>query len=215
MSVMINLAPEAHQATVKAHQRSQMAGTIATLVAFVSVGVIALAFLVVQGQNFAISSLNSSIKSIQQELYSPAYGSQFSDLVDAVTVQQAIANIATIKQSNPKLSQFFTVLQQFSPQALSVSSVALDSENSLSVSGTASSYYMAGELAKALTGASAAGTTTSYFTGSQFVQAISNGSSSQPYFSNVALSGLSEGSPGQVTFSLTAVMSSEVTNASN
>ncbi len=194
MSVKLNLAPEIYQASQRAKHRRQVATTIGILVGVISVGVVVLSGVILGGQSLALASLNSSIKSSQNKV------AQYADLQAAATAQQHLSTWAQLSGSQGQFSKFFQILQEFAPQGVAASNISVDDTNTITMSGTATSYDLVTKFAKALQESN--------------VQVGQNhAATNQPYFANVQLSGVSNNGVSGVGFQLTTQMSSEVTNA--
>jgi len=195
MTPKINLAPDRHQAKVKAKRSRQLILAISFLVTATSVGIMVALFLVAQGQNLAIRLTQNAINDDKTQINQ--YKQQ--GLQDAVTTQRHLDSLPVLYSQRVYLSKFFDVLISVSPQGFGVSRINIDSQNVIKFNGRAKSYTLAAKFAKALeasnvtigSGAAAANT---------------------PYFSNIDLSGVSAASDGSVDFSVTATMSKEVTN---
>jgi Tfp pilus assembly protein PilN len=193
MNVRLNLAPEIYQASQRAKQRKQIANSIGILVGSVSIGIVVVGVLVLASQKVLLTALNSSVKDRQAKV------AQYAELPAAATAQQHLLTWAQLSNSQGKFSKFFQVLQEFAPQGVAATSVAVDQTNTITMSGTANSYSLVATFANALEAAN--------------VQVGSNhAATNQPYFTNVQLSGVSSNGTSGVSFELTTTMSSEVTS---
>jgi Tfp pilus assembly protein PilN len=193
MSVRLNLAPEIYQASQRAKRRRQIATSIGVLVSSVSLGVVVVSLLILGSQKVLLATLNSAVKNRQAKVAS------YSNLEVAATAQQQLTTWAQLYGEQGQFAQFFQILQDFAPQGVAASSVSVDGNNLLTMSGTATSYDLVTKFADALAAANVE-------IGPQ------HAATNPPYFTNVQLSSVSSNGANGVGFQLTTTMSTQVTN---
>jgi Tfp pilus assembly protein PilN len=193
VTVKFNLAPEVYQTNQRNKQRRRTATTIGIVVNTIAVGLIILGLVVIGGQNIALGVLKGQVSSLQSKV------TTYADLPDAVTAQQHLNTLGQLSQQQVYFSRFFSVLQSVAPQGVTVTEATVGADNSLNVTGTATTYQLVTKFADALAaynvtvGANAA-------------------ASQQPYFTGVTLGAVSSDSTsGGVDYKLTTQMSSQVT----
>ena len=191
----LNLAPEDNQASQRSKRRRQVATSIGALVCAVSLGVVVVSVLVLGSQKVFLSALNTDVKNSQAKV------AGYTNLEAAATAQQQLTTWAQLAGSQGQFSQFFQVLQEFAPQGVAATSISVDDNNNLTMSGTANSYSLVTKFADALQA-------------SNVQIGPGHAATNQPYFTNVQLSGVNSSSSGggSVGFQLTTTMSSQVTN---
>ena len=186
-AVRINLMPDVRQAKVRAMHQKQLATSIGALVVVVSIGAVVLQLGAIGAQKISISVLNGQISSRTQQLQS------INDLPAALTAQQALAALPGLYSQRTYFSNFFAVVAQQTPGAMSFNNVSDDGTGTIKVQGTATDYASIG----------------------RFMQALEQAKSSDGtnYFSNVTLTSASTGDTGTVSFALTVTAASSATAA--
>lgn len=194
MSVVVNLLPDRRQAKVKQSQRRQLAIGLATLVGIICGGTILALFLYSAGQKVAIAALSNSINDRKQQL------EKQDGLIDALTAQQHLASLPGLYKNRVLYTKFFEAYQASSPQAVTLSSMTVDEQRTLTVEGTSAKYADVAKLARALE--------ESHVTVGPAAEA-----GNAPYFSSVEVTTAESRDGRVVEFSLVATVSSEVFNA--
>jgi Tfp pilus assembly protein PilN len=192
MNVLINLLPDTRQAKIVAKRRRQMMTAVAVGVWAVCGGILVLLALYTASQKLLINQKTAEIKVKERQLQ------EIDGLVDALTAQQHSASLPTLYSQRVYLTKFFAAYAASNPKEVTLSSLTVDASNALAVNGTATSYAAAAKLARALEASNVS------------VGPDAKGSN-QPYFTNVALQSASR-SGGRVSFTLNAVLSTEVTH---
>ncbi len=196
MSARINLAPEVYQTSQRNKKRRKLATTITITLGIACTALIGVLVLIIISQKGVLLGLQSSIDGKKKEITTMA------DLQAAVTLNDHLKSWQQLTSQKTYLSQFFTVIQRFAPQDISVQGMSITGDNVLEVKATAKTFALATKFAKALDAAN--------------VEIGDNASlSNKPYFSGTELSSVSEESSGTVTFKLTTNMSGEVTSGKN
>ncbi|HSX01575.1 MAG TPA: hypothetical protein VLF67_05020, partial [Candidatus Saccharimonas sp.] len=163
MNVLVNLLPDTRQAKLKAARRRQLATSIAVVVWIVCGGVVVLMALYTTSQKLIISGLNSKIADNTQKLENT------QGLIDALTTQQHLAALPGLYKNRAFFTKFFNAYGEANPQQVSLATMTLGADNSLTVVGTAPSFAAVGKLARAMeaehvTIGTGAPTTEPYFT---------------------------------------------------
>lgn len=196
MSARINLAPEVYQSSQRNKQRKKMAATITVTLAIACAALIGVLILIVVSQKGILFGMQKSIDGKKAKLVA------MSDLQAAVTLNDHLESWDGLNREKTYLSKFFVVLQAFSPQGVSVTSLTISDDNTLEVRASAQNFSLATKFAKALDAANVKiGATPS--------------ASNTPFFSGTELSQVTEDSSTVVTFKLTTHMSNEVTSGQN
>lgn len=193
MTALINLLPDVRQAKLKDERRRRLTTGISATIGVVSIGVIAVLFLFIQGQFLKIKSLTAEISDHQAAI------SQIPDLEDILTTQQHLDSLPSLYSQRVYLTKFYTLLGTISPKDLALQSIALDGKNSLKFSVRARNYFIAAKFAKALEA-------------SNVTLGFGAKESNNAHFTNVQLEAVSAEIDGKVTFAITATMGTEVTN---
>lgn len=196
MTTRINLAPEVYQTSQRNKRRKKLASTVAILVGVVCTAIVGVLILIVLSQKGILLGLQGSIDGKKEKL------AEMSDLQAAVTLNDHLQSWNKLNSEKTYLSAFFTVLQDFAPQGVTVEALAIADDNTLEVKATAKTYALATKFAKALDAANVE---------------IGNepSASNTPFFSGTELASVREDSANVVTFKLTTHMSSEVTSGKN
>ncbi len=196
MTTRINLAPEVYQTSQRNKRRKKLASTVAILVGVVCTAIVGVLILIVLSQKGILLGLQGSIDGKKEKL------TEMSDLQAAVTLNDHLKTWNKLNDEKTYLSAFFNVLQDFSPQGVSVESLSIADDNTLEVKATAKTFALATKFAKALDAANVE---------------IGNkpSDSNTPFFSGTELAAVSEDTAGVVSFKLTTKMSSEVTSGQN
>ena len=193
MIVKFNLAPEVYQNAQHNKRLRRSATTLGIVVNAIAVGLVILGLVVIGGQKIALGVLQGQVKSQQNKV------NTYADLPDAVTAQQHLNTLGQLAQQQVYFSRFFSVLQSVAPQGTSVTNATVGLDNSLNITGTATTYQLVTKFADALAAYN--------------VTVGTNASASQqPYFTDVTLGSVSsDPTGGGVDFKLTTQMSSQVT----
>jgi len=192
-SAQINLAPEVYQTSQRKKYLRRLTTSIGVGVSAVSIGLVILGAVIVGGQAVALAVLYNSIKDKQAKVET------YSDLTDAVTVQQHLNSLNTLYDQRIYFSRFFEVLQTVAPQGISVTSITVNENNQLEMSATSKSYDLVTKFAKALEE-------------SNKTVGPNASPTQKAYFSDLDLASVSSDGTSGVDFKLTTRMSPEVTN---
>lgn len=195
MSILINLLPDVRQAKLRERHRRQLATGVSITVWAICGGMVVLLTLYVAGQKVVISSLSSSITSMENQLQG------VPNLTSALTAEEHVASLPTLYNQRVYLSKFFQAYTAASPTDVTVGSLTIDSQNNLTINGTADTYAAVAKLARALED-------------SNVTLGTGAAASNTPYFTNVTISSVGNGTGG-VGFSMSAVMGSGVISGSN
>lgn len=191
--VQINLLPDTRKEKLKDKNNRQLATSVATVSIVGSVAGLILLLVITQAQRFQISMLTSSINNTQNKIQ--------SDIPNATviaTAQQHMDTLNTLYEGQVRVSKFLDLLEKVTTKDVGITSISLDPNNKLVISGSAVNYYAASKFAKALEE-------------SNITIGANASPSNTPNFSNTFLPTLG-GSQGKVTFSITANLAPGVTN---
>jgi Tfp pilus assembly protein PilN len=191
MSTKVNLAPEVYQTSQRNKSRKQLAVTICVLLGVVCGGIVLVSLIIMGGQYAAIAKYSSDIQDVQKEIQG------IPNLKDAVTVQQHLISIDSLRSQMIYSSRFYEALQSVTPDQLTLTTLTMKDPSNLEIGGAAKTYGTINKLAKALEAVN--------------VQIGPNASTqNQPFFTNVLVTTASSTNTGTVEFKLTAQVSSEV-----
>lgn len=195
MIAKVNLAPEIYQASQRNKQRRRLATSAGIIVNVIAVGLIILGLVVIGGQKIAIAVLQGQINSRQNQVKT------YADLPAAVTAQQHLTSLGQLASQKVYFSRFFTVLQGVAPQGIAATNVTVGTDNTLEMTGTATTYQLITKLAKALEA-------------DNLTVGPNASPTQQPYFTNVTVvSASTDTNTGGVDFKLDAQMSAGVTSS--
>jgi Tfp pilus assembly protein PilN len=193
MTARINLAPEVYQQSQRNKELRKVATSASVFVGAIAVGVVVVLLVLIGGQKVLLATIQSSINSDEAKLKT------FSDLQDAATIQQHLDSLSSLQQQRLYLTKFFKTLQNTAPTDLQVTTLQVDSSNTLQADVRSRSYKTATKFAKALEASN--------------VDIGPNASpSNSPYFTSVQLGEVGNDGQGAVEYKITATVSSEVTN---
>lgn len=190
MAVLVNLLPDTRQVKLRERHRRQLFTGVAVMIWIVCGGVIGLLVLYSTSQKLLIANLSNEIKAKQQQLQ------DIEGLPEALTAQQHLASLPGLYSQRAYLTKFFTAYVEANPAQVSLSSLAIDTNNQMTVNGTASSYAAAAKLARALEAANV----------SVGKDAATN---NEPYFTDVNIQSATR-SNDKVTFTLIAMLGAGV-----
>jgi len=194
MSLVINLLPDLRQAKLRDKRRRQLASGVAVVVWSICGGLIVLLSVYWAGQKAVIAGYSKSITEKVSQL------KQIPDITDALTAQEHLAALTSLYSQRVYISKFFSIYTAANPAEVALNTLTLDATNALKISGTSVSYASVAKLARALEQSNLTVGPDALVT-------------NQPYFTNVAISGVSADSTGRISFTLDlAVGSGAVTN---
>ncbi len=195
MSVLINLLPDLKQAKLREHHRRQLVTGVSILVWLVCGGVLVLLLVSVASQTVIMSNLTHNIATNETTLRS------VSGLTPALTAQEHLSSLPSLYSQRVYMSNFFKAYIAADPTGVSLSAMAIDGSNDLSVTGSAPSYAAVAKLARAM----AADNLT-----------IGNSAnvSNNPYFTNINITTVSQQTSG-VNFTLSATVGTGAVSSSN
>ena len=194
MSVLINLLPDLRQAKLRDKRRRQLASGVAVVIWSVCGGAILLLSIYWGTQKAIIAVKSNSITDKIKQIR------EVPGLTEALTAQEHLAALPGLYSRRVYISKFLTAYEAANPANLVLNSLALDATNALKVSGTANNYSSVAKLARAL---------------EQSNLTVGPGAlvNNQPYFTNVAISGVTTDSTSRVAFTIDlAVGTGAVTN---
>jgi Tfp pilus assembly protein PilN len=183
MSLVINLLPDLRQAKLRNKRRRQLASGVAVVIWSVCGGLIVLLSVYWAGQKAVISGYNKSITDKISQLR------QIPNITDALTAQEHLAALPSLYSKRVYISKFLSDYSVANPSDVALTTLTLDTTNALKVSGTGSSYASVAKLARALEQSNMTVGPDALIT-------------NQPYFTNVAISGVSSDAAGRVSFTL-------------
>jgi Tfp pilus assembly protein PilN len=193
MSVAINLLPDIRQAKLRDQRRRRLALSIGTLVCVACVGGLALLFLTTQAQKLRIGQLTRQIQTGQATI------SQTENLSEMLTLQRNLASLPKLYTQRVLMTRLFTVLSGISPKELGLTSLDMETVNTLRLGGTARSYATVTKLVRALEASNVT---------------LGEGSSqnNQPHFSDIVITSVAAENDGKVTFTMNLTFSGGLTS---
>lgn len=195
MSTLINLLPDLRQAKLRDLRRRQLAiglGFSVTVLCGATVGILVLYML---AQKAVMSVRSNEITSEMNKLKS------VDGLVEAMTANEHLASLPSLYEKRVLLSKFFKAYSEANPVGIILDTLSVDlsleGQKILKVSGNGPSYAEIAKLARALEASNVV---------------VGEGASvkNEPYFSNVAIAGVTKTDNGVASFSLSAIVSSAV-----
>ncbi len=194
MTTLINLLPDIRQDKARNNQRRRMAKLAAFAVSGVSLGLVLILFLITLGQKYRINSLSEDIKSNQAAI------DEINDLQQILTTQRQLSSLAELYQQRVLITRLYGVLSGLQPREIGLQSLSLDAQNTLTMTAQARNFGSVTRFVKALQASNVS---------------IGSGANinSRPHFSNIKLATVTSDTNNLVSFSVTATMSPEVTNA--
>jgi Tfp pilus assembly protein PilN len=196
MSLSINLLPDLRQAKLREHRRRQLVTGVSVSIWVACGAVVALLSIYAAGQKVIIANTTKSIADEETSLKS------VTGLIDALTADQHLAALPGLYGQRVYLSKFFTAYSQADPVTISISSMAVDGQGGLTITGGAPTFAEVAKLARAMEASNV-----SVGTGAS--------SSNDPYFTNVNITSVENSSQAGVTFTISAILAPGVTSGSN
>jgi Tfp pilus assembly protein PilN len=195
VSILINLLPDTRQAKLRERRRRQMVGGVSVLVWAICGGIVALMSIYEVGQKAVIAGYSKDINDKTAKLRA------VPDLLDALTAQQHTASLSSLYDKRVYMTKFFQAYTEANPSEVTLNTLAVDNQNIITVNGIGKSYAAIAKLARALA--------------ADNVEVGSNAApSNSPYFTGVAISGLSASAQG-VAFTIHANLDSGVTSGNS
>jgi hypothetical protein len=189
--ILVNLLPDLRQAKLRERRRRQLVSGIAVLIWSVCGGLVALMAIYAVGQKAYLANVTNQIKQKETQLQS------MDDLIPAMTAQQHTASLSTLYSKRVYYTKFFKVYQDATPVDVTLSSVDIDENNILNVSGNAPSYAEAAKVSRALAECN--------------VKVCHGKDGNTPYFTDVTLQASGGAAKGGVDFTITASVGAEAT----
>jgi len=196
MSILINLLPDVRQARLRdVHRRQTITGVAIGIWVVCGVALVLLS-LYEGGQKLIISHDTRTIAQKENQL------KQVPNLLNAYTAEEHLQSLSSLYGQRIYFTRFLNAYMATDPTSVTLGSMTVDSQNNLTVLGSAQTYADVAKLARALSDSNTS---------------VGNGASplNQPYFTNVQIGALSFASGQGVSFSITATISSEVVSNGN
>jgi Tfp pilus assembly protein PilN len=193
MAVLINLLPDLRQEKLRNKQLSRLAKLIAGGIVGVCLALVGSMYLITLGQNVKSAQLSSQITQKRDKINSVA------DLQKILTVQQHLESLDALYKQKTYVSKFYQLLSSLEPKEVSIRSLNLDQQRSLTLNASARNYLSVAKFMKALEA-------------SNLSLGFGAKPTNAPYFSGIKVNAVTADSANQVSFSLTATISPEVTS---
>lgn len=144
MAVAINLVPQEKQAQIQDDRKKKLAFSLILLINGGLIGLMIVLFLIVQGQNFAISRTTSDIKDKHQEFVDT------ENVKEIVSLQRNLEALPGLYRTRAVYTRFLTVFEQVAPTEIIITTLSSAQDGELEVTGTAPSYRLVTKLAEAM-----------------------------------------------------------------
>lgn len=194
MPVLINLLPDIRQAKLRESRRRQLVTGVSVVVWVICGGAVALLSLYAGGQKVIINNYTHDIATQENQVKA------VPGIIDAYTAQQHLASLPGLYSQRVYMSRFLEAYMEADPTTVTLSSMTLDSTNSLVLQGTADTYASVAKLARALAA-------------SNVTVGSGASASNTPDFSNVTITSAALQSTKGVSFSINTTVSSGATSA--
>ncbi len=194
MSIMINLLPDTRQIKQRNLQRRKLVTGIGVLVWAVCGGAIVLLMLTVISEGVKISTLNTSIAEKKSKL------EREPGLIDALTTQAHLAALPGLYGQRVYLTKFFQAYSKANPQDVALTALNVNSDNTLTLTGSAKAYASVAKLVRALE--------------DQPESATATASDAPKAFSNINISSVGQ-TGGAVSFTINAAFTQGVVTSGN
>lgn len=155
-------------------------------------GLLLVAGLYEGSQKILISTQTAKIADDEKKLEATA------GLIDALTTQQHLASLPNLYAQRTYLTKFLEAYTTADPTDVTLTSLTVDSSNTLTVNGSGKTYQAVAKLARALTA-------------ENVTLGKDASTSNQPHFTNVTLQSVSR-TNNAINFTLNATVDSGVTN---
>lgn len=141
---MINLLPDTRLQKQRAHQRRQLAGTIATVVCAAFGAVLLLLFLSVGSATIIKDRLTGEIATKKASLEA------VPGIIDALTAQQHLDSLQGLYANRIYVTKFFAAYTAANPTDVALNALTVNADNSMLATGNATTYFSVSKLARAL-----------------------------------------------------------------
>jgi len=182
VTITINLLPDVRLNRLRSERIRRIATATGVGIWVVIGGLVVGLFLITGGQKFLIDNATSDIKTTTAQIQS------VNGLTDALTAQATLTSLPALYDSRTYFSKFVPIVAAAMPADVNISSMATDTNNLLTITGTGASAFSVDRFYESLKAAGAKTT-------------------AGAYFSNVALPSIVKDPTGNASFSLSATVS--------